>query len=599
MGQLRLSQNTIGMNQILLRKYPPAPLKTKIYREPMGFDTETLDGYCRLITASDGSSLETAAIGPIFDYLTKRAYRTTHNFFFNLRYDTQAVIKYLPRAALEQLYKTKKTTFEDFHLFYIPEKMFKITKSRHVYTFYDVAQYFEGSLEVNAQRYLGQGKSLDGLDRAKIGTSASYWKKHRKAIIKYCIQDSILTQGLARILNDTVTQDIGIFPRKYTSKARISKDYFRTYCPFPDIKYQPPWALSLAMASYSGGRFEVIKKGHFPNVWGIDICSAYPLQIANLPDLRSGKWVKVRGLSPRAVLGFYLCKIYCPPALMGPLPVRIGQDTIIYPCGEWFGYLTKAEYECYSRDLDIKVIRGCEYYDPEPTYPFKTHIEHLYELKSQTPKDNFRYDLTKIIMNSLYGAFYEKIKSGQGYYAGMLFNPIYASLITAGTRCQLWDILRKYPKDTIGTATDGILLTRDPGIEKSKVLGSWSLDDQGETTVIRSGIYRIAGKTKNRGLSKVSHLKTPYGQYPDLFAYILSNPNLRTYPITVSRPLNLGECLVHTKTKRPDMINVWTEYTYEIDINRDKKRIWTGEFSTGADLFNTSLDSMPILLGAQ
>ena len=597
MEKLRYSHNSISIKDVELRDYVAKPLKSKAVKYVQGFDTETLDGYCRLIACSDGSHLLTNGLGPICDYLTKAAYRDSHNFFFNLRYDAQAVLKYLPKDALTELYETSKTIWSGIKFFYIPEKLLKLTKDKHVYAFYDVAQYYEGSLENNSQAYLGEGKDTGGLDRVMIGTSAQYWSDNQAQIIKYCIQDAKLCQGLARILNNTVTQDIGLFPRKYTSKASLSKDYFRTHVPLPDVRELPRYALSLSMACYAGGRFEVIRKGHFSKVWGIDICSAYPTQIAALPDITTGRWRKVKAHNPDALLGYYLARIDAPPARMGPIPVRVGPGTIIYPVGQWYGYITKQEYECFSRDIDIQIMRGCEYYDKEPTYPFKGHIQHIYDLKARTEKSNFRYDLCKIIMNSLYGAFYEKQPSKPGYYAGLLFNPVYASVITAGTRCQLWDILRKYPKDTIGTATDGVLLTTDPGYTKSKALGSWSLDDQGETTIIRSGIYRIGGKTKNRGLSKVRHLKTPQGVYQDLFEYILACPRQTNYPITISRPLNLGECLTQVKTKSPDMINTWFEYTYDIDINRDQKRIWQGEFKQGGDIFSTSLDSRPIILG--
>jgi hypothetical protein len=595
--QGRINQNSIDLDQVAFRKYPPGVLKAKHSKPVQGFDTETLDGYCRLIASGDGTHCLTDGIGPILRYLCKKPYRASHNFFFNLRYDVQAVVKYLPRASLQELYDTKKTAWQDFDLFYIPEKIFKITHDRHPTAFYDVAQFYEETLDNAAKRYLGEGKALGGLDRVKIGTSASYWSKHKAAIVKYCLVDADLTRRLGEVLNDTAVKDIVFYPRKYTSKAGISKDYFRTHCTFPDIREIPRWALSMAMASYAGGRFEVVKKGHFRNAWSIDIKSAYPHWITRLPDLRTGRWGKVYEMNPDALLGFYLIKVYVPPMPLGPLPVKVGSPIVTYPVGSWTTYCSKTELETYQGDCDMKVIRGVEYYDRNPTYPFADRIKMLYDLKAATPKDHFAYDLYKKIMNSLYGAFYEKVATETGYYAGLLFNPIYAAWITAGTRTQLWGLIRRYPKAVIGSATDGLLLDVDPEIGKSNDLGQWSEDGHGVADVIRSGLYRIGDKIRNRGLKKVTRLITPHGAYPDLFSYMVARPKLKVYPITVDRPLNLGECLTQVKSKSPALINVWSQYEYRIDINQDLKRLWDDKFKNGGDLLDRSIDSRPILYG--
>lgn len=588
--------NPLSLAQIRLRRYGIGRLKNRKDRKVHGWDTETLNGYARLLCSDDGRSTVAQDLDSFLGHLTAKAYRASYNFFFNLRYDVQAILKYLPRDKLLELYETKNTDWEETQIFYIPEKMFKLKKKKHVSTFYDVAQFFEGSLDTCSKKYLGAGKETQGLDRADLGSNPETWRTRLNDIVQYCIVDAQLTKGLGDILNTTVRDKIGLRPNKYTSKARLAKDYFRSCCHLPDIRNIPKWALSMGLASYSGGRFEMLKKGHFRHAYSVDIASAYPYEMANLVDVERGTWTKCREMDPEALIGFYLCKVDIPLQPLGPLPYRMAGGTICYPVGSWYQYVSKRELEMYSQTCDFQVIRGVEYHDREPIYPLRDRILDLYALKKSTPKDRFEYDLYKITMNSLYGSFYEKVKDGDTYRAGLLFNPIYASSITAGTRTQIWDVVRRQPRHVIGIATDGIILDHDPEMSYSKELGQWALDAQGDTVVIRSGIYQIAGKVKNRGLSKVRHLKTPYGQYADLFTYIQANPSLTQYPVTIDRPLNLGECLRHIHKYSPDNINVWTQYDYVIDINQDHKRVWMEPFKAGGELFTKSIDSLPILI---
>jgi hypothetical protein len=594
---LPINQNPLKLEQIRPYRWKVGPLKNNRAYSVNGFDTETLDGYAKLICDSSGENRDIDNIEQALDYLTSKRYRSAYNFFFNLRYDIQAIIKYLPKDNLMELYKSKKTKYQDTDIFYIQNKIFRLSKSKHSYQYFDVAQFFEGmSLESASAKYLGEHK-ISGLDRALIGSSPKYWTRHKKRIVKYCIQDAKLAQGLGELLNQTVKTAYKLRPRKWTSKARLSKDYFRTFSTVPDISKIPTYALSQALASYSGGRFEVSTKGRIKQAWLIDICSAYPYAEANLPDVTTGKWSKVREMDPEALLGFYLCRVYIPPMALSPIQYRCKNGLMLYPCGEWACYLSKSEIETYSRDIEIEIVSGCEYSDPNPTYPFRERVRQLYRLKAKTRKTHFQYDLIKKTLNSLYGSFYEKPKQGALYQAGQLFNPVYASLITASARCQLWDIIRKYPKNILGCATDGIMLDVEPDLEYSKDLGAWSRDGNGESVIIRSGVYKVGDKAKNRGLSKVERLTTPYGKYDDIWTYISDNPRLTIYPITVDRPLNLGECLTQTKKKNVNMINVWHTYDYKIDINTDHKRIWDDVFSGGGQLFERAIKSTPLMIG--
>ena len=352
----------------------------------------------------------------------------------------------------------------------------------------------------------------------------------------------------------------------------------------------------MALNSYAGGRFEVVKRGYIGNSFDIDLHSAYPFIISQLPDISKGSWVKVAEVNQDALLGFYRVIVDIPPNKLTPLPFRLGPNLMVYPCGQFETYITNLEYNACFEDIDIKVIRGYEFYDKNPSFPFYNEIHRLYDLKKITPKEDFKYSLIKIIMNSLYGSFYEKHKQEDYYYTGKMFNPIYASLITSGTRALIWNMVKKYYKNIIAIATDGIILDTEPDLIPSNELGNWDLEASGDTIILRSGIYKIGDTIRNRGLSKVAHFSTPHGDFNDIFSYIKNVPELTKYSISSIRPRSMGECLLHTKKLSKEDINVFQNITYNIDINSDHKRIWNDNFKNGGEIFERNIDSLPLFL---
>lgn len=571
-------------------------MKSPPDRDVRGFDTETLNGYCRLLCDDKGRVLETDNLDEVLRFLTARGYRETHNFFYNMRFDAQAILKYLPRDVLDDLYHYNKVHYDGYTIKYIPKKVLVFAKSKHSYAYYDVAQFFGRSLEYNAEVYLKEKKNPDGLDRAKIGTSARYWDDHHDEIVKYCILDAELCRRLGVHLHETMTEEIGITPWRYVSKAGISKDYFRAHCDFPHTLDIPKPVMSMYLQAYAGGRFEVLIKGRSMNCHSVDICSAYPKQIARLPDLRGGEWRKTKDVHEKALIGVYFARCHIPPMRVAPLPVRLSEALIVYPVGDFYTYMTKQEYEAFSDTIDIEVMRGWEYYDRALKRPFEAQVTQLYRKKAETKKKDFKYSLIKIILNSLYGSFYEKVKQDNKLYVGKMFNPVYATEVTAGTRAELWRVLNPYRNDIVSVATDGVVLKEKPDLPYSNDLGAWDYEGGGDAVVIRSGLYRIGDKMKNRGLKSMSRLKTPHGSYADIFEYIQENPTLQQYPITIERPLGMGECLVHTKTKTPEMINTWAKMEYTLDINTDLKRIWDDQYSQGGEIFSRSISSRPLIL---
>jgi hypothetical protein len=447
---------------------------------------------------------------------------------------------------------------------------------------------------------LGLNKNEQGLNRKQIGERFSYWLRHEEDILRYCYQDCLITKGLAELLRDTINRATGHYPKSFVSKASITKDLLRRTIRLPDITKIPYNALAFAYRSYHGGRFEIVQKGNIGKASLFDIVSAYPYHISNLVGLDNGSWHRVKDITDKAVYGFYLVRLSVKYANLSPISYKLNNGVMVYPILESkLIYMTKQELEAYDNSLQYEVITGWEYHTDNPIYPLKEYIHNLFRCKSQTSKESFEYDLYKILMNSIYGAYLEKVYDPETglWLSGKLFNPIWASMITALTRIDLWRYAQHDLANVIGFATDSILFKGEPDLPISKELGAWSFEDSGPAIVVKSGIYQINKSYKSRGLQKGRKVKTPAGEnYTDLFDYIQHKPDQTIYPVILERPVSYREALAHVKTMSFKDINIFLSFQYDIDINKDYKRIWQEPFQSGQELFDRSDSSSPLMI---
>ena len=595
-GIVRVQHNNIDFEDLQFRRYALKGLLRNLNHPVHGLDTETYKGYAKVITMEDGDYAFCSNINDVLTFLTQKKLRVHHNFFYNVRFDFQAIFKYLPEDLLRELYFTSKTKYGDYKIKYIPKKLFRILHKKHSYLFYDLAQFYETSLAKASKQYLNEQKNKENINVPRLNLDLKYWKKRKADIVKYCISDASLTQRLGVFLQAELKAKLSFTPQKYISKASISKEYFRKRCKIPSISKIPLPVLSYAFNAYHGGRFEILKRGFFEESTLIDINSAYPYHIANLIDITESKWNRVRECNVDATYGFYQCKVFIPYMEFAPFTFRLPNNRNIYPIGEFVTFLTIEEIRAYKNLTSIEVIEGYETTIDNPTYPFRDAILKLYDWKLNTPKTDFRYDLVKKIMNALGGCFYEKVKYGVVYRVGQFFNPLYASVVLGNTRIDVYEEAKKYEKDVIGFATDSVLLKGKHTIKDSKELGAWSIDGEGEAVVLRSGVYQIAEKVKSRGLSRSTNLLTPDGKFKNIFTYIKAFPDQTKYKVILNRPVNLGEALIHTKKRSVADINVWEDFDYIVDINRDSKREWYDSFESGKEIFERHIDSTPILI---
>lgn len=506
-------------------------LKPGRAKEIIGMDTETDLGRPFLFTYSASDEDEGYALvndENWLEVLTNKKFRGTINFFYNLGYDAEGFIKYLPDNLKIDLNRIGTVFYRGYKISYIKEKRLRITRGKNVYTFFDLFQYFHTSLEKAGERFVGAHKTGD------YGATMDYQRflddvKYRETIIEYCIQDSALCRKLGEFLfSDFVRQGF----KNYMSSASLSEEYFRKQgLPLPPAIDEK--ILRMFLQSYYGGRFEALKKGEWHgNIKEYDINSAYPAVMAEMPILTKNYKIKEGKGWDFPLYGCYQIKVWIPEeAYYGLLPYRFKEE-VVYPVEEMEAYVTYPEMAYIDAlGLDYEIVHSIEVYDESAEPKLHDPIHELYKKKkkAEKDKDEVRRMQYKLILNSLYGKFIQstqkvklepvkatdddkdddelvcingelyKVMKEKEYKLGMLFNPIYASHITASVRCKLIENFGINDKSLFSFATDSVLTTKC--LDTGSWLGEWTKDEQGDCVIFGCGRYKIGDKVRNRGVA--------------------------------------------------------------------------------------------------
>lgn len=289
------------------------------------------------------------------------------------------------------------------------------------------------------------------------------------------------------------------------------------------IKFPPPSIIRPAELSYHGG-----KNGYYldsPQViedaFELDINSAFPYAMAQLPQFIKGSYVETRDFDPGAP------GIYCVSGRDdGHYPIVF--DHAFRPArGRFRGvWITGHELSRALASPEVKIdkLRGyCWIADSAYEHnPLADYVDHFYSQKERTLKKDPNYNFFKIMLNALYGKFVQTAEvrravvsagkspsdySGEidGVYdpvsgelksyvkswrAGGLYNPFIATQITGYVRGMLYDLEVKY--EAFHSATDAIK-TQQPVIPV-KGLGGLKIETFGRCYAFRNKLYLHCAK---------------------------------------------------------------------------------------------------------
>jgi hypothetical protein len=380
----------------------------------------------------------------------------------------------------------------------------------------DSYSFYRGSLASAAQLFC---PDLPKLPRPR-GIGERRYTAKDTSFVEYAMRDAVVAYHIGRQVEELHREfDLQQCISIADMASRIFRHCFLTY----NIPQPSDDVIAAALDSYHGGKNNLTAKpGWHTGITGIDISSAYPHAMHQLPAFSNGNLYK----RYRALRGARLSSVpsYGVYRVAGTLrdcrwPVLFGHD--FKPLrgdieGVWIQGIELNE-ALRSGEFHATKISGF-YYDAErdnQAPALRKFCEDFYDRK-QSEKDKVRRHGYKTILNSLYGKFIQTRKRSRKYYhdidssegtdaselvAGGLFHPFIASAITADTRARIHRIEHHYK--ALHTATDGIFTYAKPErtgmyrVQKGAAdeLGQLTTEVEGNLLLLRCKCYIVYADT--------------------------------------------------------------------------------------------------------
>ena len=551
-------------------------------REINALDTETRDGNIFLIADSDGEFEDKITPDSVISFLFRRKYENAWNFFYNLTYDAEVILKLLG-PELNNYKKSRELIFfyKDYKFTYIPDKCLRIRKKNHSVVFFDIAQFFSktGLLKAYEQNIRPIPESYKEMKNKRGQFSKTFYRKNTNKVREYCIWDCKFTKELAQYFIKLFFDMFTFYPRRWVSSGYLAeKVLINNGINFPKVEDIPQTVTDFAWQSYFGGRFEMLQRGFIGKAHIYDINSAYPYAITQLPDLLNGEWWRTdERILDDTKVGFFKIKVDVDDLkLVAPFAFR-KKNRILYPSGEFVTYCTLQELQVAGKDVKYTILDSYQFIPRGKKRPFSKFINELYQKRLELKKQNNPMQLPiKIIINSIYG------KTGQvSNRIGSLFNPVIFAFITGYSRAMLYQFMKKHKleNDIVAFATDSICTTKKVNVNSEKI-GEFSMDATGDDCYfLQNGFYRINDTWKQRGIGKlgskeIEHIDTIQRDGKLFYSYKVNRVGRLRNSIITNNLANIGKFQIYEK---------------QINLNADRKRMWMGQLDGFNDKSNGSI----------
>lgn len=472
-----------------------------------------------LLAASTGAYIETDEIGGLsteqcFDFLLSLS-GTVIGFYFS--YDSNMILRDLPRAQLERLNEVGSTIYRSletgrkFRVEYIPNRLLIISEGRFVddvikgqswrsyksVHVWDTSRFFQTSF-VNALKdwHIGDDATVERIATMKNKRS-DFADESADQVREYCMEECALLVELMTAVAKTL-ESVDMLPRTWLGAGSIASLLLRRNVDPQTMGHElDDEFLRAANAAYYGGRIETFGVGLLTRrMHNYDINSAYPYACTTLPAIGS-TWEHHKGFryDPYAL---HRVKWASPSdAQYGPLPYRHKQH-IYYPLNGEGIYHACEVYAAQRAGFDVTIRETWIPEYDDTIHPF-SWLKPIYdERRRMKAAHDPREKVLKYPLNAIYGklaqrdASHNRIPPYRSLY--------HAGYVTAYCRSMILDAISKAPRDSIiSIATDGII-SREPlhhlhvGVE----LGHWSQGTyRSGLVVVQPGFYMEPPQTES------------------------------------------------------------------------------------------------------
>ncbi len=297
-------------------------------------------------------------------------------------------------------------------------------------------------------------------------------------------------EGVAELLNHVIDLHKEYKARLCVSLPMLAGRIFRHKYMRKDFVRLPAPVLMGSLFSYHGGKNTFVgEPGWYKNVYDLDIRSAFPEAMRQLPNFEDGEWFETRDLDValKNKHGVYRISGFAKKCKWGVIFNHEFRKIEGRFSEIWItGYELQESIRC--REVIIDRISGYFFIDNNGKSAFKQFVDDFYKLK-ETAENKIQRQFFKLILNSLYGKFIQRNEKDDGTKeAGAMFDPAVASLITGYVRAQIHALEHKYM--SLHTATDGLLTRRKPDPnDLGEGLGKLKQENYGNCLIIRNKLY--------------------------------------------------------------------------------------------------------------
>lgn len=451
-------------------------------------------------------------------------------FSFAFSYDLTHIIRDLPNKLIYQLLRPELRTlppeeqttrakrgpqpivWRGFEINLLSRKLV-VKKGKRRRVVWDVFAFFQSKFTTALQLWkVGTKEEIEQMALMKSQRHL-FDQLTRPQILAYCYDECAKMAELAKRLLGAHDQ-AGLKLKAYYGAGSSASAALKMWGIDKEVRQGPP-EMDVAVASaFFGGRFENSRIGFIKGpLWGYDISSAYPYQIADLPCLECGEWVHTHNPADLRGATTALVRYSLPRPKRkepwGPFPFRGDDGSISFPDASGGGWVWMSEYEAGKKLFPrVRFHEAWTYRTSCDHVPFDD-IRRLYVERLKLGKEGAGL-VMKLACNSCYGKLAQSVGHEPPFQSW-----IWAGMVTAGCRAQLLDLMGRHKSlsSVVMVATDGLYSTEqitppaprptDTMTEHNKPLGGWEITPvpQGMFAA-RPGIYWPMNPTE-ADLSKV------------------------------------------------------------------------------------------------
>lgn len=515
-----------------------------------------------LLASSEGNYIENYQHGldteSCLDFLLQQAHKQTVVVGFYFSYDVNMMLRDIDGYTLAKIWAGHLWTWRApsgrlYRFKMIPNRLLEISrgywnettwKQEKRVQVWDTSAFFQTSFVKSLARWdVAEQAIIDRIADMK-NQRGIFTVKQVEQIREYCIDECrLLVRMMEKVQDALLSVDIHL--SSWYGAGAIANALLRDKHA-NNVMTDDDAINELGKLAYYGGRIETFAIGiHDATSWEYDIRSAYPNEIAQLPDTSNAALIIYDAWqddNPHSMWHIRWCVEPGKHAWLAPFPFR--KDKRIYwpTMGEgWYHYkeIVQGIKTCQAQGIWYDILEGIGLQCQNSSLPF-SWFEQLYEWRAQLKADgNPAENVLKLGYNAGYGKFAQSQAHGrkpryQNYWL--------AGAVTAGCRARVAEMALKAGQDSVlAIATDAVIVRdRIPDIDIGTRLGQWDeIEIEPGLLLVQPGVYMTPSRSivHTRGFAAASMIY-------DEFATTWTEQGIGSYvSIPETRFIGLGYAL--------------------------------------------------------